>query len=469
VKAFRSLVLTLAVLAPLSLTPKALAANTLPGVGEVVYDEAGNTLTLAIPYSGRNPYRVLWLNGPKRLVVDIEGLILPAKRQLFIGGGVVEKIRAARFTRTTTRVVFDLAQAADLRAVTDGASHTLQLTIYPLGAQPVSGPAAVEAPAAAPVPAPRATKAPKVSARPAPKRTPQAIPTPEPIARITPVPVETPAPEAPTPVPSFVPTPEAPLPTPAPIGEETPEPLPTPEPAVAQAEFMVFGSRLYAGAELPLSLTESYPAGNSSSKVSTIIPGGVFGWDQMFTPNFGIALGGRAMSYTLEDQANKDAGFSTTHKRDDYSGSLGLRGRIGLPAGLELMLQPGFMLRTTQVANAAAGVTGSAAVNDYLSSSWLGYGPTVGAGLGWHLFGPLSIAGNFDYNYLLAGSMAQANVASIFPLSGMRYGGELRLDFGPIGLTAGYNMTNWSHAGADAANTLTQSWGGPYVKANIIY
>jgi hypothetical protein len=82
--------------------------------------------------------------------------------------------------------------------------------------------------------------------------------------------------------------------------------------------------------------------------------------------------------------------------------------------------------------------------------------------VGYHVFGPLSVAGLGEVNYLF-GSMNQASVASIFPLLGIRAGAEARLDFGLVGATLGYNYTTYSHS------DLSQSWTGPYIKLNVVY
>jgi hypothetical protein len=296
VKKLTRLAWALAVLVPLAVTPQALAQSALPGVGQVNIDEGANTLTLTIPYSGRNPYRVLWLNGPRRLVVDIEGMRLSGvKRSMFIGGGVVSQIRAAHWKTNVTRVVFDLAQAADLRVITDGATQTLRVIVYPLGAEPGTAMGTVpEAPTETPVPIAMGTPKPRPTARPTTR--PTARPTSKPLTpapsmapgtRITPVPVPTPsAEETPTPIAEATPTPMT-AETPAPAF--TPEPLPSEAPAVVEQEFMVFGSRVYLGADAPLSLTESYPDGGSeialpgaASGVPFGTAGAVFCWDQMF-------------------------------------------------------------------------------------------------------------------------------------------------------------------------------------------
>lgn len=474
-KSFRHFALALTVLIPLALAPSALAQSALPGIGGVSYDEGANTLTLTIPYRGRNPYRVLWLNGPNRLVVDIEGLHLTGKRSLFIGGGVVTRIRAARWQRNITRVVFDLAQPADLRTVTDGSSQSLMLTVYPRGSEPamMGGTPVMMEPIAQATPRPRATP------RPAPT---------VPSTRITPAPVYTPEPMVPTPEPTVMPTPEpTPVPTEEPVEVEIPieEPTPMPEEsptAVEEREFMVFGSRFTAGADLPLSLAETYPLGKSNSSISGIIPVGAFSWDQMFTPNVGISANMKAMSYTFDDQAatfTGAIGSKIAHRRDEYEGGLGIRGRLGLPAGLELMLQPGFMVRSVGVQNllfpivggvASPLATGSATtLNEYMYSGYLGYGASVGFGLGWHLIGPLSLAVTGEGDYLFAGSMNVPNVPSVFPMIGIKGGGEVRLDLGWFGLAAGYNLTNYTHSGSATGDNLAQSWSGPYVKTSIVY
>lgn len=458
---------------PLCLSPSALAQSALPGIGGVTYDEGANTLTLTIPYRGRNPYRVLWLNGPNRLVVDIEGLHLAGKRSLFIGGGVVTRIRAARWQRNITRVVFDLAQPADLRSVTDGSSQSLVLTVYPRGSEPamVGTPIMMD---------------PVAQATPRPRSTPRPQPT-WPSTRITPAPVYTPEPLAPTPEPTVVPTPEpqpteeAPIEVEIPIEEPSPEVTEEPT-AVQEREFMVFGSRFTMGADVPLSLTEEYPLGKSSSAISGVIPVAAFQWDQMFTPNVGLSANMKAMSYTFDDQAATFTGLIGSkigHRRDEYEGGLGIRGRLPLPAGLELMIQPGFMVRSVGVQNLLFPIVGGVAsplatgtattLNEYMYSGWLGYGAAVGFGLGWHLVGPLSIAATGEADYLFGGSMNLANVPSVFPMIGIKGGGEVRLDLGWFGLAAGYNLTNYTHTGTAAGDNLTQSWSGPYVKTSIVY
>jgi hypothetical protein len=175
------------------------------------------------------------------------------------------------------------------------------------------------------------------------------------------------------------------------------------------------------------------------------------------------------MSYTVEDEAATTAGFSVMHKRSDYEGALKLRARLPLPAGFELAAEPGFMLRMMGVDNTDKDGNVIENVDRYLYSGWLGYGPSVSGGLGWHVFGPLSLVGTGEFNYLFAGGMNQAGVTPIFPMMGIRAGGELRLDFGLVGLSTGYNLTNWSFTGADANGTLTQSASGPFLKLNIVY
>ena len=173
VRTYRHIALAVAVLIPLTLafSPGAEAQSALPGIGAVNYDERGGVLTLSVPYGARNPYRVLWLNGPNRLVVDIEGLLINGKRNLFIGSGVVDRIRAARFNKNTTRVVFDLSSPADLRTVTDGSGQRLLISVYPRGSAPAVAPVSPVVPQVRPTP----------------------MPTP-PEVRITPVPLFTPPP-----------------------------------------------------------------------------------------------------------------------------------------------------------------------------------------------------------------------------------------------------------------------------------
>lgn len=451
VRTYRHIALAVAVLIPLSLafSPGADAQSALPGIGAVNYDERGGVLTLSVPYGARNPYRVLWLNGPNRLVVDIEGLLINGKRNLFIGSGVVERIRAARFNKTTTRVVFDLSSPADLRTVTDGSGQRLLISVYPRGG----------APAVAPV---------------APQVRPTPVPTP-PEVRITPVPLFTPPPVVePTPAPVETPVFATPEPTPIPMPTtdaydpfEPIEPTEPEAPVVVEEEAMVFGSRLTFGADVPLALTESYPAGGSDSTVSSPLLGGTFAWNQMFTPNVGMSLGMRAIGYTLRDAAVTETGSDLTHKRDDIEGDVGIRFRLPLGGGLEMMAEPGFMLRAMMVQNKLDGA--DTIVDEYLYSPWLGYGPKVGAGLGWRVFGPLSLVATGEFNYFMAGTMFLPSVDPVFPMIGIRAGGEARMDFGFLGLAAGYNFTNYSFSGAAAGGTLSQTWSGPYVRTSIVY
>jgi hypothetical protein len=468
VKPIRHLAWTLAVLIPLAITPQALAANVFPGVGSVDFNEAQNTLSVVIPYGGRNPFRVQWLNGQNRLVVDVEGMNLPSNRAMYIGMGVVEQIRAARQRAGVTRLIFDLTQSADLRAMTDIGTRTLTITVFPRGAAPM----AVRPPQTGYAPAPRPTR------RPAPNVRPYAPAIPNvPVARVTPAPVMQPsfAPIAvptpfnpPTPAPTAMPTF---VPTPAPMVTPEPTEMPTEAPS-GPAEFAVFGSRVYVGSDMPITFHEGYESGGSDTNVGFNL-GGNFGWDQMFNQYFGISLGGHAMSYTIDDAEAATGGTQITHKRGDYEGNLGLRGRLPLGGGLEFYAQPGVALRmvtvdtVAQPLDADGNPTGDPLDNStigetYLTSPWTGYGPNFQLGVGYHVFGPLSLAGTGEVNYLF-GSMGQPSVASIFPLLGIRAGAEARLDFGLVGATLGYNYTTYSHA------DLSQSWTGPYIKLNVVY
>lgn len=465
VKAIRHFAWALAVLIPLGITPKALAANAFPGVGMVDYNEGANTLTLVIPYGGRNPYRVQWLNGQSRLVVDVDGMRLSSNRAMYIGMGVVEQIRAARSRATSTRLIFDLTQSADLRTMTDLGTRTLTLTIFPRGGAPVSR----YAPSYGYVPGPRPTRRPAPPLRPYYPSYPitrgHITPAPVPQPSFAPITVPTPAPIAqatPVPEPTFIPTPEP---------QASTEATPSPEAPTEPAEFEVFGSRFTVGAEVPLSLSENYATGNSQTSVG-LIPGGNIEWDQMFGSYFGFGIGTHAIGYTVQDKEAADAGVQVNHQRGDYEANIGPRLRLPLPAGLELFAQPGALVRVVTVANTTAVAdangtfgtpTASVGTDDYLSSGWTGYGGQLQAGIGWHAFGPLSLVAQGEYNALLAGSMSQPGVASIFPLMGFRAGAEARLDLSLFDMTVGYNLTNYSHA------DLSQNWMGPYVKVGIVY
>jgi len=160
-------------------------------------------------------------------------------------------------------------------------------------------------------------------------------------------------------------------------------------------------------------------------------------------------------------QAPVARGFQVLHQRDDYEADLGVFGRLPLPWGFELTGRPGVVVRLVRGASSGGVAEGSPAAlpsDDYLSTGWLGLGASLGGGLGWRVFGPLSLAGTGQVDYLYGGKMDNPSLASVLPMLGYRAGGELRLDFGPLGIGAGYQLGHWGHSGA---NQLDLDWSGP--------
>lgn len=463
-----ALALALALAAPLP----ARAASALPGVGSVAVDEASGVVTLQIPYRGRNPYRVLWLASPRRLVVDVEGLPGPAKRSLYLGGAVVWQIRSGRFTRGTQRVVFDLAAPADLRTTTNERLGVLQLAVYPRGRAPLgtmAAPAAVAGPAFGSEFEPGAPQAPaaqpqaRITPKPVRPTPPPAPPTPTALPSLPPVvPMPTPEPslppvplptEGPLPEPSFAP----PLPAPEPMAPESPAPTTAP-PVMMSLTPPVFGQALSFGADLPLSLAELHETGASNSLVDTVIPGARLDWTAMPNPFFGFAASARLMSYTLEDSAYTASGLLSRHRRDDAAFDLSLASRFPLPMGLEVIARPGLALRYMTVSNPVSldgGEPQDFPLSDYMFSGHWGVGPRLETGLGWRFWGPLALYATAEGGYLF-GAMTTPNVASVYPSLLLRYGGGLRADFGTLGLELGWQETSYSLEPGGS-----QSWGGP--------
>ena len=275
---------------------------------------------------------------------------------------------------------------------------------------------------------------------------------------------------APTPVP-VTPAPATPAPTPVPLPVATPTPPPLP----AMAERPVFGSQLYFGGEPGVMMSERYPQGGVDASIPWTLGGG-FGWDHMFSESVGLAIAGRTQGYVLDDDAVRARGFEAKHKRDEYELTAGIRGRMAFGGGLEGMLQPGLLTRyvsaSTTHAKLTGGVPGDAVpvdTTDYLSSSWLGIGPAVRAGLGWRLGGPFALATYGDFRYVATGSVLTQGVDAFFPMMGWRAGGEARLDLDGFGLALGYVMGHDGHAGTGAADTLDQDGGTAYGRASWLY
>ncbi len=471
-------------LSPLPASLDAQAANYLPGVGAVSVSPGGGAVTLAIPGKAGAPYRVLWLSSPYRLVVDLQGHWLGApKSSIYIGAGLVTNIRAARHTGGITRIVFDLSAPADVRA--DNQGGTLVLTVVPRGA--VSGvvPPVAPGPYYAPTaPVPTRRPVPGYQAYP-PYWNPPGYPAPgypPPIARVTPIPVMPPMGWV-TPPPGQMPMPmqtQPPMPmqTPPPIGQNPVPPPFTPDPNFSPPTFdpidipqitgpkPVFGNRFVAGGGAALSFAEAFPAGNSDVAIG-LLPQAELAYDQLFTPNLGISLGARFQGYSFTDQVAKDAGVDVKHSRDEIEATLGIRGRFDLPAGLEALAQPQFVLRTANVKSTLTPTGGTAsdlATKDYLSVGYLGYGGGLGTGLGWRGTDWLALTLPLEFNYVL-GSMGDAAVPTIFPLLNIRAGLEARLDFGGFATTLGYKYTTYSNGGAG----FNQSWHGPVLNLGVAY
>ena len=475
-KLLRHLAVALALLSPLAASPDALAANYLPGVGAVAVTPGGGAVTLAIPGKAGAPYRVLWLSSPYRLVVDLQGHWLGAPTSsIFIGAGLVQQIRAARHAGGITRIVFDLTAPADMRA--DNRGGTLVLTVVPRGTATGAVPTAPGPYYAPTAPVPTRRPVPAYPAYP-----PYGYPAPgypPPVARVTPIPVmppmgwATPPPSAPMPNPVYTPPPpmpmpmqtQPPMPVPMPMATEPPPTLdPIDIPQVTGPK-PVFGNRFVVGGGAALSFTEAYPNGNSDLSIG-MMPQGEIVYDQLFTSNLGINVGARFQGYGFTDDVASAAGVTVKHSRDEIDANLGIRGRFDLPAGLEAMVQPQFVVRTASVKTdlTAGGTTTALTTKDYLSVGYLGYGGGIGAGLGWRGTDWLAVTLPLEFNYVL-GSMSDAAVPSIFPLMNIRAGLEARLDFGGFATTLGYKFTTYSNGGAG----FSQTFHGPVLNLGVAY
>lgn len=432
-----------------------VVVGNAPGVAAIgaapviLFDPASQTLALDLP-QGASP-AVFELALPPRLVVDFVGVSGFAPSHFVYPVGGVEQFDFI-IAQGRPQAVLTLRQPLNGAWRIEYVGNRLLIHLNPGTRLPAS---ALASPPRRPV------------STPVPLRTPRPNPTFfDPAVRITPTPVYL---GQPGPLASVSPPPIA-VATPVPIAE--PSEIPEPESPDTGAPPPIFGSRIYAGAEVPLSLVESYPDGNSDLTIGAI-PGAVFGWDHMLTPNLGLALSGRAMSYTIQDDVAREGGVQLQHKRDDYEAALGLRGRFPLGSALEFMIQPGILFRTVQVGSTvvalvddqADGTPRDAAVGQYLSSGWQGFGAGLGLGLGLQVIGPLSLAGTGEVNSLFSGNMYQGSVAPIFPLLGYRAGLEARLTFGWFGGGVGYHFTGYSNT----AIGLNQTWSGPVVKLNVVY
>jgi hypothetical protein len=273
--------------------------------------------------------------------------------------------------------------------------------------------------------------------------------------------------------------PPMPMQTPPPMTRDPGQPVPppfTPEPEPSEFALVdipqvtgpkpVFGNRFMLGGGAALSFSESYPAGNSELAIA-MIPQGEIQWDQLFTSNLGLNVGARFQGYSFTDDLATAAGVEVKHARNEQEVTLGVRGRFDLPAGLEVMAQPQFVLRNMSVSSTLtpAGSTATdLTTKDYLTVGSLGYGGGVGAGLGWRATDWASVVVPLEFNYVLGG-MSDATVTSIFPLMNLRAGLEGRLEFGGFATTLGYKYTMYSNGGAG----FSQSWHGPVLMLGVAY
>lgn len=75
--------------------------------------ELDGRTTITVALTGTAAYTSFVLREPDRLVVDIDGAILPSQREpIAVGDGVVNKVRIAQFNPTVVRVVVDLARSS---------------------------------------------------------------------------------------------------------------------------------------------------------------------------------------------------------------------------------------------------------------------------------------------------------------------------------------------------------------------
>lgn len=450
-----------------------LPAKAAIGVDE--YDPSTQTLSLLLG-SGLVP-AMYEASNPPRLVVDLAGVDTVEPHGRAFPTGLVARYDVAR-TTTGTRITLTLRRALHGAYRVGFSGERLQITLTP-----PPPPMVIRPPLPKPIEPPEMPAAPPVTVyasfppvvvyptpywpgEPTPRPHARPLATPgvvRPRATPTPVPMsETPVPA--TPAPLVVPSAAAtPVPMPVPFAQITPEPLASVTPPLAPPADAVFGSRFTLGGALPLALTQVYPLGKVNAEVDTV-PAGNLAWSALFTPNFGLTIETQAVGYTLSDQEASVRGFTVLHRRDDYQAEIGIFGRQALPLGFEVMARPAVLVRTVQ-ASSQGGVTGGdlkgLAENDYLSTGWLGVGGAVEGGLGWRIFGPLSIAATGDFGYLSGGKMFGLGVPSVFPMLSYRACGELRLDFGSLGFSAGYELGHDGHTGSASGDDPETDWSGP--------
>jgi hypothetical protein len=439
--------------------------------------------TLAVPGLAGAAYRVQWLANPWRLAVDLRGHWLGApESSIWLGQGLVTRIRASRHGAGLTRIVFDLQAPADLR--TENRAGALVMIVVPRRTAAY----APQAPAYAP---PGYAPPPYAPPYGMPYAPPQAVamPTPRPVPmypaytgyapyqgygapqpRVTPLPVMPPgvwAPPAMTyPAPQAAPqAPAVPLPayppSAPPVAMAPPPGPPMAPPAAAPMQMPVsglpepgddnpfsdevvvqpktfFGSRAYMAPGLAVGVSETYARGNANISAG-MAPNVEIGLDQMFSPMFGLHAGLRSLGYAFTDDT-LGATVNRRHTRDELELRLGGRARFDVGAGVEVYAQPQFALRNASVGTTLAGqapAEGFGKLDEYVSTSHLGYGGGLGFGVGYPFNETFGLALTGEANYLLGGS---GKAAPIYPLLNVGGGLEARMDFGGFGLCLGYKL-----------------------------
>jgi N-acetylmuramoyl-L-alanine amidase len=73
--------------------------------------EGHGTVRVSLEGPGKPTWKSFLLKDPARLVVDIEGAVLPSRPEpLQVGDGIVDKVRVAQFSSNVVRLVIDLCQ-----------------------------------------------------------------------------------------------------------------------------------------------------------------------------------------------------------------------------------------------------------------------------------------------------------------------------------------------------------------------
>lgn len=100
--------------------------------GQAVFIEANGPITA----------RSFTLQGPDRIIVDIEGMVraesLP--RELEVGSGLVPRVRSAQFDENTVRVVVDLQRPVEYSLVTEGNRAVIHIGQAGNSRQPITDP-----------------------------------------------------------------------------------------------------------------------------------------------------------------------------------------------------------------------------------------------------------------------------------------------------------------------------------------